>query len=388
MEKGSVDKFPFFSKQFERFWLRVIIGAVITLLFAIFLYTCFPNWAIGAYNNHINKKECPKHCNNTNCIQNKTTESDAGDSGKIDTGPIGDTFGGTAGPLVALIAAFFTFLAFYVQYQANQNQREDIKLERFENKFYELLRLHRQNLDETRIEGFRGKFIERRKAFVAMFNEFRFAFLVTKKIYDHFTKLGILDREVKDEELIRLAYIFFYAGVGSSSDIVSKAMVGSQFHPRLVSRLMWYFKAMQQRHTSRTEEEIIIPGYGEAYLTIKYKAFQGHMSRLGHYYRHLFQTVKYVVNENGKLLTPEEVTDYLRTLRAQLSDFEQLLLYYNALSGFGAKWIDNKYFTEYRMIHNMPRPLAWFGIKPGVKFEKEIDHYRKKNIELFEWPRD
>src|ERR1700759_4868437 len=38
------------------------------------------------------------------------------------TGAIGDTYGGTFGPAVALLGAILTFLAFYVQYRANRIQ--------------------------------------------------------------------------------------------------------------------------------------------------------------------------------------------------------------------------------------------------------------------------
>ena len=78
-----------------------------------------------------------------------------------DTGQIGDTIGGIAGPVIALIGAFLTFLAFWVQVQSNKAQtlqfnRQDInnKIDRFENKFYELLRLHRSNVDEALIVGY------------------------------------------------------------------------------------------------------------------------------------------------------------------------------------------------------------------------------------------
>ncbi len=36
------------------------------------------------------------------------------------TGEIGDTIGGIMSPFIALAAVFVTFLAFYIQYQANQ----------------------------------------------------------------------------------------------------------------------------------------------------------------------------------------------------------------------------------------------------------------------------
>ena len=43
-------------------------------------------------------------------------------------------------PFIAIAAAILTFFAFWVQYKANEQQKIDLKVERFENKFYELLR--------------------------------------------------------------------------------------------------------------------------------------------------------------------------------------------------------------------------------------------------------
>ena len=43
-----------------------------------------------------------------------------------DTGEIGDTIGGIMGPFIAIAAAGLTFIAFWVQYKANIQQRQDI----------------------------------------------------------------------------------------------------------------------------------------------------------------------------------------------------------------------------------------------------------------------
>ncbi len=55
------------------------------------------------------------------------------------TGEIGDTIGGTMSPFVAIFAAILTFLAFWVQYNANEQQRHDIALERFESNLFQLI---------------------------------------------------------------------------------------------------------------------------------------------------------------------------------------------------------------------------------------------------------
>jgi hypothetical protein len=91
--------------------------------------------------------------------------------------------------------------------------------------------------------------------------------------------------------------------------------------------------------------------------------FTGHTNELGHYFRHLFQTVQYLNNEifaqkdksNSKKRSliqddthkdleqlPAVQYNYLRMLRAQLSDFESLLLYYHSYSCYGNEWRDEK----------------------------------------------
>ena len=69
------------------------------------------------------------------------------------TGPIGDTIGGIMGPFIAMFASGLTFIAFWVQYKANQMQRADIAIERFEQRLFEMLGL----LQET-VNGHIGRF--------------------------------------------------------------------------------------------------------------------------------------------------------------------------------------------------------------------------------------
>lgn len=117
------------------------------------------------------------------------------------------------------------------------------------------------------------------------------------------------------------------------------------------------------------------------YYRMKYKPFDGHVSKLAHCYRHLFQTVKFVVEQ--KELNEKEKLGYLKTIRAQLSNHEQLMLYYNGLAMANAVWLEKEYFTRYKMIHNLPLPLADFGITPQ-EHPKIKEWYDKGNEDVFE----
>jgi hypothetical protein len=95
-----------------------------------------------------------------------------------------------------------------------------------------------------------------------------------------------------------------------------------------------------------------------------------------------------------KTINEEEIKyNYIKMLRAQLSDFEQALLYYNALSIMGAKWleplgerqIENMcYIARFRLIKNMPYYYNYFGIRPGVFFRIEKEVWESKGKYFFE----
>lgn len=60
------------------------------------------------------------------------------------TGEIGDTIGGIMGPFIAIAAAGLTFIAFWVQYKANIQQRHDIAIERFESNLFEMIHIQQE----------------------------------------------------------------------------------------------------------------------------------------------------------------------------------------------------------------------------------------------------
>ncbi len=310
-----------------------------------------------------------------------------------DTGEIGDTIGGITSPLVGLLGAILVYFALKEQIKANEMTRDqfskqdrDNKINRFESRFYQLLALHKETVDEISLAGYNGKKVEKRKAFESMYREFRYSFFLTKETYDKLRRENSLSRDYSDIELTKLAYIFFYAGVSSNYDHVTNAMTNNdEFEEALfdkvkeeITRVNRTHKANRNNHFST---EIALSGLGSATTAKSYRPYSGHMPVLGHYYRHLYQTVSYVVKQDEKLIPHEDKLEYLRTLRAQLTDHEQVLLYYNAIAEFGEEWIIHNYFTEYRMIRNIPLPLANFGIKPEEKFAVELN----KDPQLFEW---
>lgn len=121
-------------------------------------------------------------------------------------------------------------------------------------------------------------------------------------------------------------------------------------------------------------------------LHIKYFPFSGHENRLGHYYRHLYSTVKYVVNKEKKgLIDYKQSREYLKILRSQMSNDEQLMLYYNYKIGFGKDWENEGYLTKYRMLHNLPIDQVKYAENPRTHFQDFINSIKADEGALFEW---
>ena len=89
---------------------------------------------------------------------------------------IADTYAGTLGVIIAILAAFLTFLAFWIQYLANRQQVNYLKQQRFEDTFFRLLEHYKKILDaiDTRDAKDATKIIATgSECFKRMYNNFK-----------------------------------------------------------------------------------------------------------------------------------------------------------------------------------------------------------------------
>lgn len=292
------------------------------------------------------------------------------------TGTIGDTYGGLLGPPIAFIAAILTFAAFWVQYRANQQQKSDIAdqkknwlYERFENRFFELLKLHKENVNEMRLTAD----ITSRECFAVMFEELRDIHEILLKEYKSAGIPPEYQLEVQDE---KIAYYILFYGFETTRDVYYQDFNKWE--------QMLFDNARQELYLrKRSAEDFLEKGHA----TVKptgfrgYVFFKGHSDILGHYYRHLHQTAKYVTSQNN--LKNDEKYEYIKTLRAQLSNFEQLMLYYNGVAMYPEKWYE--LFTEYRFIKNIRLDQANLGQPPNLKYNNEMNQlWESKKEKMFE----
>lgn len=304
------------------------------------------------------------------------------------SGEVGDTIGGILSPFVAIAASILTFLAFWVQFKANEQQKLDLKYERFENKFYELLNLHKNNVEDIKI----GINISGRKSFVHLFYELRFIYMIVKDFYESTDKETMKIENYNKIRLIDFSYKIFFFGIGVHSEkyFVNFFSKGEKHLFRKVKQhleINVQDKYLQYIESSSKKQDYFtygLPSSGfpnDKTIEFHYFPFDGHVNKLGHYFRHLFQTCNFIINQN--FLDNDEKYNYIKTLRAQISDFEQLVIYYNALAWFGEAW--EEIFINYRFIKNIPIPMADFDKNPREFYKKSINRMKEKGIEVFDW---
>jgi hypothetical protein len=312
------------------------------------------------------------------------------------TGYTGDTLGGIMNPFIAIAGVAFTFLAFYMQKLANDDIKNQFKIQQFENQFFEMLRLHKENVNEMKITGYDSviqetfdaekkviqiirshntKILEGRKVFVSMVVEL----ISCYEFLELINSTWKVKYEIED--LLKLSYrIFFF---GSNSELIVSEKIDADFIEHVKEQL----RKHRKRHRDSYSRKNVYEGLNKKInLFIKYSPFTGHENRLGHYYRHLYSTVKYVVNkEKEGLIDYKQSREYLKILRCQMSNDEQLMLYYNYIIGFGKDWENEGYLTKYRMLHNLPINKVKYTENPRVHFQEFINSIKSDEGELFEW---
>lgn len=351
---------------------------------------------------------------------------------------IGDTLGGILGPIVGLIATALTFLAFWTQYDANIQQRQQFetsianeKLARsleekkilkdqelkneefrerqkqfnesqkqfeksqelqqnqillqdkrslitlFETRFHTMLSIHRDNANNIEVNKIKG-----RKVFLHMLDELKLLYNLFLAIYEENKKEF---EGLTDEKIYNVAYLSFFFGIGEKSTPMVKDLVGDTLSKFVDKCHQIVLKQMEEN----VEDKSIIFKVNNSELEWSkvYKLGTGHLRRLGHYIRHLFQTVKFVDDYDTRLINQNIKYNYISNLRAQLSAHEQILLFYNAISVMGKPWLETlnqtneNYIERYCMIKSIPLNAADFYKKPS-------DFFMDKNLNgksMYEW---
>lgn len=276
------------------------------------------------------------------------------------------------------------------------NEKLAKERERFDNRFYTMLDTLRTNSLGVRLSND----ITRKDAFRVLIAEFFVSYFVVKQAYlkykpnapeDVDAFLSTFRGNEEDRMLTRIAYgLFFY---GNLYD------VDREKEPLLYKVL------------DNIKQNVIRNGTGaknayDSYLnhdiksgtlaTLPWNLFQGYNAQLGHYFRHLYQMVKFLALADSKVISEDDKNEYARIIRAELSDFEQALLFYNAVSNRGQSWNSvagaeegNEYtkrglISRFRLIKNIPGNILYRGVDPWTFYSGEEMWWKERGKSFFE----
>ena len=323
---------------------------------------------------------------------------------------VGDFIAGTFG--VVISAAGFYLLIITLREQRASFTKEDSKhsIERFESRFFEMIAMHRENVSELNFSikfirrtdpqwTFKKKKFEKKQVFNAILDQFYTLNIELRKFIsdDSVFKEEYLQSLKKNPRIsaldihyiaiarIDICYSILFYGVGSEGVRILRTTLKSRYREDLVEFILDYvrlkpksdesvlqnWKSIQSLSDDEKRNEVSKP-------SSKYtKYYGGHQFRLGHYFRHLSQTVK-LVNDFNQIGYKEKYK-YVKMLRAQLSTAEQSLLFLSSISALGMSWEftakseNSRLITKYNLIKNIPGDMTQgFSVTrfyPLVEFE-------------------
>ena len=324
------------------------------------------------------------------------------------TGEIGDTIGGIMGPFVAIIAAFLTFIAFLIQYDANELQKKELERqkkisqrEEFEVKLYKMLDEHKDNVNHITAGVLRG-----RDAIPELLGELAYIYscvhfvlnnLHENKQFQHIQGdlskvLQYLESLYEDPQTalmshLLLSYNLFFYGRPYYHTVekmhAGKFLLEGEVYSRLKS--IKYVKS-SYGYTKFVYGEVNALSKLPSQYEASFPMLQGHNDQLGVYFRQLYQTINFIANADTTIFTEDNKYAYAKLLRSNMSDTEQVLLYYNSLSEMGEKWNkrndesikkreDMGLIARFKLIKNIPANFLFFGKSPMSDYSDEKKYW-------------
>lgn len=295
------------------------------------------------------------------------------------TGQIGDFIGGVVGTIFTLLGTVLIYLTF--RGQIIQNKKDG-----FETIFLQLLSIQRDNVNQLNYTTSNSKTsstAKDRKVFKVIFTEFlecyrevkkfsnstnsdEYIIKKHKKFLEGIISDNLLEVDIIEMAIIDIAYNIVYFGLSEDGQIILRHKFQKRYSDLFFYPLLNYIKLKPKKENiDRWKKWELLMSYDykrfqkatkDLYdynrkipnidLTVDLKNlihdeqfdqyYNGHQHRLGHYFRHLFQSVKFI-NYNDDIEEKDKYF-YAKTLRAQLSTYEQALLFINSISSLGYKW--------------------------------------------------
>ncbi len=288
------------------------------------------------------------------------------------TGLFGDFFGGVVGSLWALAGVFLYFSALKVQQKQLDAQKKDMKLneklvsqQQFEASFFGLLQTQKDlknNLSCEFQRVVRDKYNYDIKVYKSDSNNFFYYILKELKclylVYTRHSYETWNEDEISEMVSMLNQEADFCESEGKEFNYISKFnLLLDDFNMRYLTK-KYHVKESNVKlaQEKKTEELMCCSIYGHVFL-----AYQ---EQLGHYFRHLYNIVKFLDNERERCLNEiqnennfsqlrddimKRFSNYFSFVHSMLSASELAVLFYNSMLFPKAKEL----YVKYGMFNNL-----------------------------------
>lgn len=235
----------------------------------------------------------------------------------------GQFVGGYFGTIISIAAALLLFANLLNQSMTNARVA-------FESHFYRMMDYHFHHVATLEVRHVRstGEIVSGNRAFIV------FKLHLERLLHGVQQIATEMELNLPDHSVADIAAVAFFYGMEDENRLflVEKLRVYPQ-NEEIVDRLLAY-----------KEERLKLAGEHVG---------RPNQTNLGSYFRNMYHLIKYV--DTRRFLSAREKRRYINVLRAQLSNMELWLLYFNLVSRFGRKWIQYDYVMRYQLIRNLPR---------------------------------
>lgn len=248
----------------------------------------------------------------------------------------GDFFGGYVGTLLSALSVLLIVYSLITQNE--ENRKSEVR-----NHFFKMIDYHNENvktLNISHIEADKNYKSEGRRAFVIYKIQIK-RLLETLQEINEKLKLNL-----SNAEKIDIAYIIFYYGLDRKwGDFIKDKLSRHKQHSQIIDEFLKKIEGNPSVKIGRTNQ-----------------------TNLSAYFRNMYNAIKLV--DTDKYLNSIEKKDLINIYRAQLSNPELYVLFFNLVSRFGKKWLENEFITRYTFLKNIPNgycdgynPKEFFDLK-------------------------
>lgn len=259
----------------------------------------------------------------------------------IDT-ELASKFGDFVGGFIGTLFAFLSILvvAYSILKQTCENRKNNVK-----SMFFQMIDYHYKNLEQIEVrKPERTDVIEKgKRGFVS------FKIQINRLLQVLYIVNNTHQLQLNAHDIACIAYMVFYYGLSET----------------------WrgFFEEKIQCYDCR--ETIINELLKYSTRNPKSRLCQSNHTVLSAYFRNMYNALKLIDSE--RTFNTKEKEELVKIYRAQLSNPELYVLFFNVISPFGKKWRDKKFIQTYKLLKNVPQGYL-DGYDPKKYFSITYEH--------------